>query len=165
MANYIFGYGSLINMALNATELKNTAQRQFWPVLVTDLQRSFNMQGTNYTALNVKNVKGSKCNGIIFKVNNKELELLKIREAQYTLKPIAKSRLNFIYGGQTPLLPADTVFCFYAHAAAPRINKATCFLNKNYVKICLDGCAKISAVFLADFVLMTSGWDCDYSST
>jgi hypothetical protein len=163
MAIYIFGYGSLINMAWNATEIKNAKERTFWPVLVTDLQRSFNAKGTKYTALNVTNVKGSTCNGIIFKVNAKELQLLKIREAQYTLKPIHKTRLDFVYGAQSPLLPADKVFCFYALAA--KVNKAMCLLNKNYVKICLDGCAKISATFLADFVLMTVGWDCDYSST
>jgi hypothetical protein len=43
IASYIFGYGSLINMAYNTAELTDAISRPVWPIMVKGLMRTKNV--------------------------------------------------------------------------------------------------------------------------
>ena len=111
MSIYVFGYGSLINMEKN-TELNHSIRKSICPVTVKGLKRSLNVNGEHYRVFGVKDVKTALCNGLLFKVTERELANLIEREKLYTLKPIKKDRIVFNYGKCLTFKPNDEVVCF-----------------------------------------------------
>ena len=82
----IIGYGSL----LSHKSLKDTiSNKHFKPVIIKGYKRIFNIaikQNENFDELNLEKSKNSKLNGVMFKVNEKELEKIKQRESEYNLE-------------------------------------------------------------------------------
>jgi len=82
----IVGYGSLISHK----SLKETIKdKKFTPVIVKGYKRIFNLKIENDTdpdMLNVMKHPGSTFNGVLFKVNEKELDQIKERESEYNLE-------------------------------------------------------------------------------
>ena len=156
MSIYVFGYGSLINMEKN-TELNNSIHKKICPVTVKGLKRSLNVNGENHRVFGVKDVKTALCNGLLFKVTDKELYNLIEREKLYTMKPLEKSRILFNYTKCVTFKPNDKLVCFYPMEGyiLTRNNLNTKPINKNYLQICIDGLYKINKQFLDDFVKTT----------
>ena len=157
MSTYVFGYGSLINME-NNTELNNCSNKKFCPVTVKGLKRSLNVSGKTHRVFGVKDVKTSICNGILFKVNEKELYNLTNREKLYTMKSLSKDRILFNYTKCITFKPNDTVICFYpiAKYVLPKKKLNTKPINEDYLKICINGSYKINEKFLEDFIKTTT---------
>ena len=157
MSVYVFGYGSLINMESNS-ELNNCSNKKFCPVTVKGLKRSLNVAGKNHRVFGVKDVKTSLCNGILFKVNEKELYNLTNREKLYTMKPLSKDRIMFNYKKCITFKPNDTVICFYPMAkhVLTKNKLNTKPINEDYLKICINGSSKINETFLKDFIKTTT---------
>ena len=155
MSTYLFGYGSLINMEQN-TEL-NHIHKKICPVTVKGLKRSLNVGGKHYRVFGVKDVKSALCNGLLFKVTDKELENLIEREKLYDLKLLEKDRIVFNYGKCLTFKPNDKVVCFYPMQkyVLTKSNLDTKPINNNYLQICIDGLSKISNYFLDDFIKTT----------
>jgi len=82
----IVGYGSLISHQ----SLKETIKdKKFISVIVKGYKRVFNLEIENdkdHDMLNVFKHPGSTFNGVLFKVNEKELDKIKEREAEYNLE-------------------------------------------------------------------------------
>jgi hypothetical protein len=156
MSIYIFAYGSLINMEQNI-ELNNSIHKKICPVTVKGLKRSLNVGGKNYRVFGVKDVKASLCNGVLFKVTERELDNLIEREKLYTIKPLSKNRIVFNYTKCITFKPNDKVVCFYPMQknVLTKNNLNTKPINNNYLQICIEGASKISNPFLDEFVRTT----------
>ena len=146
---YIFAYGALLDLYKN---------KWCWPVLVHGLKRTLNVQGQKHLVFGVKKSSTSKCNGILIKVPEKELDQLVLREKLYTLKPLPKENLSFPYT-LTPLKfdSDDEVFYFapqpkyvLTKKAAEEKPRPTAYLNR-----CLRGAAAQGPAFLQDFIQTT----------
>jgi hypothetical protein len=155
---YIFGYGSLINMKENTNELTNPLRKKITPVEVTGLQRSLNVFN-KHRLLGVKDVKNKMCNGILFKVTQKELANLIEREKLYTPKLIEPERILFSYKKQIKFKPDDQIICFYPQAKnvlkKKDIDTTTIPVRPKYLTICLEGAAELGEDFLKDFIATT----------
>jgi ChaC-like protein len=159
MSVYIFGYGSLINKE----ELKNefNIKKKIIPVIVSGFTRSFDVSsssssgssGGKYKVLGIKNKKGAWCNGIVFKVNEEELDKLIERESNYTIKTIEQNRISFDYGKQLTFKKDDQVLCFYPKPLYRLNKKQSTYrpIRPNYETICLEGARAFGSDFLRDF--------------
>ena len=160
MSVYIFGYGSL----LNKKELKNefNKKKKIIPVIVTGLKRSFDVSsssssGSKYKVLGVQDSKKAWCNGVLFKVNEEELDKLIERESNYIVKTIEQNRISFDYGKQLTFKKDDQVLCFYPKPLY-RLNKKQSTsrpIRPNYETICLEGARAFGPDFLRDFTETT----------
>jgi hypothetical protein len=155
MSIYVFGYGSLINMKKNK-ELINCGKRRNCPVSVKGLKRSLNIASAinNLRFFGVKNNKNALCNGVLFKVNELELDKLIKREGLYTVTKLAKNRIVFNYNKQISFNPEDKIIFFYPNpnAVLSKSKLSSKKVSPEYFKNCLEGSAEISKSFLKDFI-------------
>ena len=159
MSVYVFGYGALMNLA-KTYEIKIACRKKIYPVVVHGLKRSLNVLGggtseLKYKVFGVKDVKTANCNGILFKVSQKELAALIAREQLYTPKMLEPKRISFAYALH-PLhfKPADKIVCFYPQSkyVLPKKDLAAYPAKPGYLKICLDGAAEYGIEFFEDFL-------------
>ena len=81
----VVGYGSL----LSHKSLKETIKdKKFIPVIVKGYKRIFDLDENSGDELNVEKSKNHKFNGVLFKVNEKELEKIKGREDGYNIDEV-----------------------------------------------------------------------------
>jgi hypothetical protein len=156
MTIYVFGYGALLNLK-TIKELDQTKKRKTCPVMVQGLKRSLNVEGQQHRVFGVKDVPSAHCNGILFTVSATELGHLIEREKLYTLKPLAKERIEFPYKKCIHFQPADQVVCFYPQRKFVLSQKelaanSVLHSTQSYVDRCKRGAAEISAAFYADFI-------------
>jgi len=157
MACYIFGYGSLINMLYNTEELPDAINRPVWPIMVNGLQRTKNvlLKDKKHVVFGVKDHLTQSCNGILFPVNKDELMRLRIREGLYDPIELPAERILPKYGPASQynfVLNANLkIYCFYPKENALTTSNKLPFLP-GYLKICYDGCRRISDQFYKDFL-------------
>lgn len=156
---YIFGYGSLINMAYNTGELEEVATKPFWPIMVKGLQRTKNvlLKDKKHVVFGVKDHFKQSCNGILFPVNKDEFTRLRIREGLYDPIRLQANRIltkygpasqyNFVFNPSTV-----KIYCFYPKEKTLTTNNKLPFWP-GYLKICYDGCRQISDQFYKDFIM------------
>lgn len=152
---YLFGYGALVNLA----EIKEfEKKKRACPVMVNGLKRSLNVSGQKHCVFGVKTAKSAKCNGLLIKINEMELVKLEQREKLYTLKPLAKERIDFAYGKCFQLKPKDQIFYFAPQANYVLTQKqmASCLHDQVYVRQCLAGAHAIGDDFFQDFLKTTN---------
>ena len=131
-------------------------KKKIIPVIVTGLKRSFNVSssGGKYKVLGVQDTKKDNwCNGVLFKVNEEELEKLIERESNYIVKTIEQNRISFDYGKQLTFKKDDQVLCFYPKPLyRPNKKQSTSRpIRPNYETICLEGARAFGPDFLRDF--------------
>lgn len=172
MKECMFGYGSLINMNENY-ELTNHLTKQIYPVKVKNLSREWNIHGIcsesnqgNQTYFGVIDDEKSWCNGILFFVSDEEMKLLDSREKYYVKKYINKTDIEFYNPNHMEtvnhflsLEGVDNIIYYHTDPKYQGIPDALYPVSKEYIKICFDGCEKISEEFKKDFIIMTKGWD------
>lgn len=156
MAIYVFGYGALIHLK-QVKELEEK-ERKSYPVMVTGLKRSLNVNGARHLVYGVKDVKTARCNGILFKVSPTELAKLIERERLYTMKTLAKTRIDFAYNERVQFKPGDRIICFYPQTKY--VLNQTQLLGKEtdasaYVRSCKAGARSLGVNFLRDFLETT----------
>lgn len=155
MTIYVFGYGALLNLK-TIKEIQRPENKKICPVIVSGLKRTLNVKGAKQLLFGVKNVKTAHCNGILFKVNEMELVKLQEREKLYTIKTLAKERIDFVYGKCLSLKSADQIICFYPQASYVLTKKYLLDVEETtaiaYVRNCKSGARAISDVFFQDFL-------------
>ncbi len=162
MNKYMFGYGSLINMDENF-ELIGHSTRQVHPVKIKKLSREWNIHGllpSGQTFLGVNYDEKSWCNGILFCVSDEEIKTLDSREKYYTKKDIEKSNIIFYDDKQSSILDKIDKIIYYH--TDPIYEGRPCIMypvSMEYIKICIDGCKKISDEYKKDFIMTTKGWN------
>lgn len=101
---YLFGYGSLINLNSAQKSFKRVLkQEDLIPVNIKGYKKvwnsieniSFEQNAVNGVFLNLQKDENSNTNGVVVKITDEELELLKLREKNYSCISIsANSVLN-----------------------------------------------------------------------
>jgi hypothetical protein len=105
MKNYIFGYGSLINLESASRTLKRTLERQdVFTVHLKGYLRCWNLFDDVFSNAKSKDVKAvflnivksesSVINGIILPVNEHELDYFKTREKNYDCVDVSQQIVN-----------------------------------------------------------------------
>ena len=163
MVQYVFGYGSLINMAANAVELDDALAKPVWPVSVTGLKRSLNVKTSlplptdDLLVFGVRRQQ-SICNGIIFPVTKEELARLKQREGRYKAKQLDWSSVHWSTYQQTDPQTRGLLWCFFPKTAAiaSRHELRRLRPRPGYLQLCRDGCRRFGAQFLKDFNRQTT---------
>lgn len=155
MSIYVFGYGALLNLK-TIKEIERL--KKICPVMVKGLKRSLNVTGEKHLVFGVKDVKTSSCNGILFKVNETELAKLQQREKLYTMKTLAKERIDFAYGKCLSLNPNDQIICFYPQAKYILTKKelVTSLQSQHYLRKCQTGATAMGLDFYKDFMQTTT---------
>jgi hypothetical protein len=155
MSLYVFGYGALIHLH-KIKEIDNK-KKKICPVMVKGLKRSLNVGGVKHLVFGVKDVKTAVCNGILFKVNADELAKLQERERLYTIKSIAKERIDFAYGKCVSLKPTDQIICFYPQIILTKKQLIDSKLTpaSAYIRNCKAGARAIGEMFFQDFLETT----------
>ena len=127
--------------------------------MISGLKRSWHVQGTRQkqTYLGVEDMIQSKCNGVLIKVSEQELEQLIKREEYYTMKLLSHDRVIFKYTNFI-IDKTDLIYCFYSNSVdKPSLEYP---ISNKYFKICIDGCYKYGDVFFKDF-FYTTHWKID----
>lgn len=161
---FIFGYGSLVETQ-SRTRTVPTA-RDASPVSVVGIHRGWFDQtpgnSLSTTFLGAVSDPDCKCNGVIFKVTQQELDAFDQREAGYTRERINQKNITMLDGTKSP--PAGDIW-FYASAekryASPKFP-----IVQSYVDICLNGCLELEAKypeakkaeFAKTFLKSTTDW-------
>ena len=90
---YLFGFGSLINLASAQKSFKRVlTQNDLKPVKIKGYERvwnaiesiAFEEEKVNGVFLNIQKNKDSILNGVVIEISNEELEVLKLREKNYS---------------------------------------------------------------------------------
>ena len=174
MVNYIFAYGSLINMKYRK-ELKKNDNRIIIPVTINKIKRHWIYCKNGRTYLGIKHDNSSKTNGLIIEVSDAELRDLDKREKYYNRIKINLNEIKYNYDLESrnlttnlnptkltynKLVEGDNLFTYYPdplqsmYSIYNKSNKQA----ENYLIVCLSGCLKVSYNFFIDFLLTTKGW-------
>lgn len=141
--NYIFGYGSLMN-----SESRNitVGRKDAISATIQGFQRGWNGRQTKITSLGAYEKKDAQINGVIFEVNEPELDMLDKRETGYYRKIIDNQDLIegnlWIYLIEEPL---------DANMDFPII--------LSYSDCVISGAFEFGDEFAIDYMEMTEGWD------
>ena len=151
---FVFGYGSLINMATNVGELENPLSKPVWPVTVAGLQRRLDVltPSSNSLVFGVyqREEEEATTNGILFQVNKHELQKLKLRERLYTVKTLDTKRIINTYGVVLP--PIKKLLCFFPIKKYVVNHTLNFRILPGYLKLCLYGCKRFGKQFVQDFI-------------
>ncbi len=174
MVNYIFAYGSLINMKYRQ-ELDNKDNRIIIPVTINKIQRHWIYCKNDKIYAGIKHDEKSRTNGLLIEVSDEELIKLDKRERYYNRIKLDLNQIDYNYDLEsrnltTKLTPTnltyiklsenDNLFTYYPdplksyYSLYNKSNKQA----ENYLIICLSGCLKVSHIFFVDFLLTTRGW-------
>jgi len=138
MEHNMVGYGSLISH----NSLKETINnKHFKPVIIKGYKRIFDIyskKNANSDVLNIKKSKNSKLNGVMFKVNDLELEKIKKREDWYSLKKVKA------YDFESGKLLGE---CFIVIDYTIRIDKDNKLPSKCYFILCREAAYHINKKF------------------
>lgn len=153
---YLFGYGSLINLQSAQKSFKRKLkQSDLIPVELSGYVKIWNSIETikfkdgidiNGVFLNLHKEKDKSTNGVIIKIDNDELERLKIREKNYSCIVIDKSAIKNI------TLDEDLVtFITTNENKLAKIGDKNCFIPKKYLEILTNSYLYYSDNFVREF--------------
>ncbi|MBS3093033.1 gamma-glutamylcyclotransferase [Candidatus Pacearchaeota archaeon] len=156
--NYIFGYGSLISQESRArTGISGTAI----PVTVIGIERQWNVVAQNnfFTCVGAISNSERKCNGVIFPVNELELQKFDDRELPHGYIRNELSRESIV--------PLD--FCilhnfpiWYYAVTNPEKPSQNFPIIQSYIDVILNGCLEYGEDFAKTFIETTDGWQNDW---
>ena len=152
---YLFGFGSLINI--------NSAQKSFQrvlkqedliPVQIKGYERvwnalesiEFDNVPTNGVFLNIKKSVNKSIYGVIIKITQEELEVLKLREKNYSCITISSNNiLNKDF--------KDDLIAFMTtnEEKIAKRNDKSCFIPSKYIDIVTEGLKNYNDFFVNDF--------------
>jgi cation transport regulator ChaC len=153
MADYLFGYGSLINSESRA---KTGQTGEGIPARVYGFQRAWN-KAVNWMRMSATGViqsEGAACNGVISLIPDGELDAFDGREQGYSRLPIPQEHVllldassrhdgtTWIYVTNQPQMPSDQT---------PIV--------QSYLDVIIVGCFSFGEAFVREFIRSTQGWD------
>jgi len=171
MADYVFGYGSLLERASRTRTNPDVVAA--WPARVTGYSRGWFHQfagnvGSTCTFLGVVRA-DQTVNGAIYGVA--DIESTKRREAGYTAVALESNQIEMLDGGG-PMLDVggqSKVYIFVSdEGSISKTSQPTreCPIVQSYVDICINGCLELDALYRAlsgtftqEFIAKTTGWN------
>ncbi len=132
----IIGYGSLLSHKSLKEDCKD---KKFKQVIVKGYKRIFNIdEGNSHDVLNLTPEKSSAFNGVLFKVNDRELKKLKEREDWYNIEESECYNFNTNKKAGKCLLFIDHMILIDKHHKNP---------DKRYFILCREAAYHISKKF------------------
>jgi hypothetical protein len=169
VADYVFGYGSLLERASRTRT--NPDAIGAWPARVHGFERGWFHQmkdfvGSTCTFLGAVEAVSKTINGVVYQVA--DLQSTKDREVGYTATAIHPGRIEMLDGG-APWDPGKTVYIFLSNNESISKTKEPTReipMVQSYVDICINGCIELEALyrkvegsFTQEFLRTTSGWN------
>jgi hypothetical protein len=144
-AQYIFGYGSLVESKSRAMTWPSAIYAS--PAIVKGIERGwFDQTGgpsLSTTYLGAVAAEGSQCNGVIFSITAQGLASYDQRETGYKREKIAAGSITMLDG--TSAAPDGDIW-YYANQkkryASPELP-----IVQSYVDVCMNGCLEIEATY------------------
>ena len=144
-AQYIFGYGSLVESNSRARTWPSALYAS--PVVVKGIERGWFDQGggpsLSTTYLGAVAAEGSQCNGVIFSITAQGLQSYDQREAGYKREKIAPASITMLDGTSAP---PDGDIWYYASQkkqyASPEVP-----IVQSYVDLCMNGCLEMESTY------------------
>jgi hypothetical protein len=171
MADYVFGYGSLLERASRTRT--NPDAVGAWPARVTGFQRGWfhqfaNHVGSTCTFLGAVKDHDKTINGVIYKVA--DLKSTKDREVGYTATVLEGDQIEMMDGcGPWKFGEDATISIFLSNpdSVSPTMEPTQQFpIVQSYVDLCINGCLEINALYRAvngdfaqEFIRTTTGWN------
>jgi len=160
MSIYVFGYGSLISAeSASRTLRRKISLSDLIPVYLLSYKRGWTLKDKVSSArlareidavfLNIEKAPGKMLNGVLIKVNEGELENLRIREKNYDTLEVT-SLIKFT--NEVSIDPASKVFTFVGKDAY-KIYHADedSFIMSRYVDIVLTACERLGESFRREY--------------
>lgn len=157
----IFGYGSLIDIPVSELGHHVCYARLYTSSLSLSLRRTWNAHsychhtGRQYTAVGLEWVPPADArpvNGRIFTCTDQELIALQEREVGYTVIHLPATVFEVLGLLAQPL--DATVISFMPRY--PQQPSSDYPIDVNYLRLCTDACAAVSAEFAAEFIRETT---------
>ena len=151
--NYLFGYGSLIS---EDSKRKTGLTGKSFIVKVNDYKRSWNVliPEEKTVGLGIEKRQGDSCNGVMFKIDEKELLKFDERETNnYERINIPAGQIEFLDNKSIK----DGKIWVYLTKNKGEPNKEFP-IQQSYIDVILTGCLEISKGFAEEFMRTTSGW-------
>ncbi len=174
MADYVFGYGSLLERASRTRT--NPDAVGAWPARVTGYERGWFHQfpkhvGSTCTFLGAVKDAPKTMNGVIYQVA--DLTTTIKREVGYTATYLQKDQIEMLdgFGPWTPDGDAKIVIFLSNTESVSSNNEPTPQfpIVQSYVDICINGCLEINALYRAvkgdfaqEFIRTTTGWNANW---
>jgi hypothetical protein len=145
LPKYIFGYGSLIQIASRTRTVPSAFAAA--PAIVKGISRGWYYQAPsaslNPTYLGAVSDPNATTNGVIYKVTDSEFEATKLREEDYIPTKIDSSAITILDGSPAP---PKGEFWYFASKTKQTADAAHPIVQ-SYVDICVDGCLEIEAMY------------------
>lgn len=169
MADYVFGYGSLLERASRTRT--NPDAIGAWPARVKDFKRGWfhqfkNFVGNTCTFLGAVEAQGT-INGVIYPVA--DLQSTIDREVRYTPTRLKDDQIEMLDGAGKWNVASAAVYIFLSNKESISETKAPTReipMVQSYVDICINGCLELEALyrtvkesFTQEFILTSSGWN------
>jgi hypothetical protein len=153
MAQYIFGYGSLIDADSRAHTGKTGAAI---PVRLAGFRRGWYVTARRdgFTAVGIVPDPCVRCNGVLVEIAPEELPRFDARERGYDRVAVPWSTLSLLSGAQ---VPSGTVWTYVI--PRPEMPGARYPIIQSYVDVILTGCLRIGPDFATEFITTTAGWE------
>ncbi len=161
-AQYIIGYGSLINA--KSRQATDPTAGEGYPVWVKHYQRGWfargDSMGRGLTFLGVKYNPNSRMNAVVYRVLSENIKKYDAREAFYCRVLVTPEEMSSMT--QTPL-PNGQTWIYVPQPENNRLASSNYPLVSSYVDIFLSGCLQVEAQyhtegFAAECIKMTSNW-------
>ena len=151
---YLFGYGSLINLSSAQKSFKRVLkQEDLIPVNISGFNKVWNsIENINFDGVDVNGVflnleksPSNFTNGVIVKITDQELELLKLREKNYTCISIKASQANIALD--------EDIIAFMTTNKEKIAKKAdkNCFIPAKYIDILTSAFSSYSQEFIKEY--------------
>jgi cation transport regulator ChaC len=142
---YIFGYGSLIQIASRTRTVPKAFAAA--PAIVKGISRGWYYQAEsaswNPTYLGAVVDQDASTNGVIYPVTDDELAATDARESDYTRTAFPRSLITILDGSPAP---PEGEYYFYASKSKKMANEKHPIVQ-SYVDICIDGCLEVEAMY------------------
>jgi cation transport regulator ChaC len=152
LAQYLFGYGSLIDAASRA---KTGDTGRAYPVRVVGLQRAWHVVAprSGYTVLGVTPRQKASCNGVLIEIAPHELPRFDARERLYHRVIVPQQAVTSLSGER---LSFTTIWAYVT--SRPGEPSDAYPLVQSYIDVVLTGCLAIGVDFAVEFIQTTRGW-------
>ncbi|GHA47597.1 hypothetical protein GCM10007103_30680 [Salinimicrobium marinum] len=150
--NYIFGYGSLME---EESRLRTTPEAEtVLPVLVDGYKRGWfgriGCPGISTTFLGCVVDKNCSTNGVIYEVNEKEIEITDVREKGYQRVQVDSNNVTFLFKN---VHSSSKIWIyinnFHISDLKQNLPCQEFPIVQSYVDICIDGCLEIEKKYPA----------------
>lgn len=152
---YLFGFGSLINLASAQKSFKRVlTQNDLKPVKIKGYERvwnaiesiAFEEEIVNGVFLNIQKNKESILDGVVIEISNEELEVLKLREKNYSCITIKKDEIV------DNIIDSDLIaFMTTNEEKIAKIGDKNSFIPAKYIEIVKNALENYDENFKKDF--------------